>query len=159
VGEVKTSTQKATTKKRAKAPRLRRKLLKDSELPPEAQEFRRKFREWDESFQSRAKRMAYIRKLCKRIAEAYQPEKIILFGSHAYGKPTPESDVDLLIVMDYEGRPIEQMLKIHRELDIVTPVDLVVYSPKEVGERLQDGDMFIVDVMRRGKVMYEGEHA
>ncbi|MGH9845716.1 MAG: HEPN domain-containing protein [Blastocatellia bacterium] len=46
--------------------------------------------------------MAYIRKLCKRIAEAYQPEKIILFGSHAYGKPTPESDVDLLIVMDYE---------------------------------------------------------
>ncbi len=156
---MKTSAQKTTTKKRGKSPRLRRKPLKDSELPPEAQEFRRKFREWDESFQSRAKRMAYIRKLCKRIAEAYHPEKIILFGSHAYGKPTPESDVDLLIVMDYEGRPIEQTLKIHRELDIVTPVDVLVYSPKEVDERLQDGDMFIVDVMRRGKVMYEGEHA
>lgn len=152
------SDRKVATKKNGKPPRLRRKLLKDSELPPEAQEFRRKFREWRESFQSRAKRMAYIRKLCKRIAEAYQPEKIILFGSHAYGKPTPESDVDLLIVMDYEGRPIEQMLKIQRELDIVTPVDLLVRTPKEVDERLQDGDMFIVDIMRRGKVMYEGEH-
>lgn len=155
---MKTPTQKATTKKRGKTPRLRRKLLPDSELPPEAQEIRRKFREWRESFQTRAKRMAYIRKLCKRIAKAYQPEKIILFGSHAYGKPTPESDVDLLIVMDYEGRPIEQMLKIQRELDIVTPVDLHVRTPKEVDERLQDGDMFIVDVMRRGKVMYESEH-
>jgi uncharacterized protein len=155
---MKTPTQKAETKKRDQTQRLRRKSLKDSELPPEAQEFRRKFREWDESFQSRAKRMAFIRKLCKRIAEAYHPEKIILFGSHAYGKPTPESDVDLLIVMDYEGRPIEQMLKIQRELDIVTPVDLLVRTPKEMDERLQDGDMFIVDIMRRGKVMYEGEH-
>jgi len=155
---MKTSDRKAAAKKNGKAPRLRRKLLKDSELPLEAQEFRRKFREWRESFQTRAKRMAYIRKLCKRIAEAYQPEKIILFGSHAYGKPTPESDVDLLIVMDYEGRPIEQILKIQRELDIVTPVDLLVRTPKEVDERLQDGDMFIVDIMRRGKVMYEGEH-
>jgi len=156
---MKTSDRKAATKKNSKTPRLRRKPLKDSELPLEAQEFRRKFREWDESFQSRAKRMAYIRKLCNRIAEAYHPEKIILFGSHAYGKPTPESDVDLLIVMDYEGRPIEQTLKIHRELDIVTPVDVLVYSPQEVDERLQDGDMFIVDVMRRGKVMYESEHS
>jgi len=155
---MKTSDRKAATKKNGKAPRLRRKPLKDSELPPEAQEFRRKYREWRESFQTRAKRMAYIRKVCKRIAEAYQPEKIILFGSHAYGKPTPESDVDLLIVMDYEGRPIEQMLKIQRELDIVTPVDLLVHTPKEVDERLRDGDMFIVDIMRRGKVMYEGEH-
>lgn len=127
-------------------------------MPPEAQEFRRKFREWRESFQRRAKRMAYIRNLCKRIAEAYHPEKIILFGSHAYGKPTPESDVDLLIVMNYKGRPIEQMLKIQDELDIVTPVDLLVRTPEEVSERLHDGDMFIVDIMRRGKVMYEGEY-
>src|SRR2546428_4403857 len=149
---MKTSDGKAATKKNGKPPRLRRKPLKDSELPPEAQEFRRKFREWDEISQSRAKRMAFIRKLCKRIAEAYHPEKIILFGSHAYGNPTPESDVDLLVVMDYKGRPIEQTLKIHRELDIVTPVDVLVYSPKEVDERLEDGDMFIVDVMRRGKV-------
>ncbi|MGH9833363.1 MAG: nucleotidyltransferase domain-containing protein [Blastocatellia bacterium] len=156
---MKTSTQKATTKKREKTPRLRRKPFKESELPLEAQEFRRKFREWDESFQSRAKRMAYIRKLCNRIAEAYHPEKIILFGSHAYGKPTPESDVDLLIVMDFEGRPIEQSIKISNELDIVIPVDLLIYTPKEVDWRVKDGDMFMIDILKRGKVMYEGEHS
>jgi predicted nucleotidyltransferase len=137
--KVKTPAQKVATKKSGKTPRLRRKPLKDSELPPEAQEFRRKFREWDQSSQSRAKRMAYIRKLCNRIAEAYHPEKIILFGSHAYGKPTPESDVDLLIVMDYEGRPIEQILKIRRELDIVTPVDLLVRTPEDVIKKSERG--------------------
>ncbi len=155
---MKTSAQKTKTKERGTKPRLRRKPFKESELPPEVQEFRRKFREWDESFQSRAKRMAYIRKLCRRIAEAYQPEKIILFGSHAYGKPTPESDVDLLIVMDFEGCPIEQTLKIDTELDIVTPVDLLVYTPQEVKERLKDGDMFMVQIYERGKVMYESKH-
>jgi predicted nucleotidyltransferase len=155
---MKTPTRKARTKKRATTPRLRRRRLKDSELPPEAQEFRRKFREWDESFQSRAKRMAYIRKLCKRIAEAYHPEKIILFGSHAYGKPTPESDVDLLIVMDYEGRPIEQSIKISNELGIVTPVDLLVRTPEEVDWRVKDGDMFMLDILKHGKVMYEDKH-
>jgi predicted nucleotidyltransferase len=155
---MKTSAQKTTTKKTGKAPRLRRKPFKESELPPEAQELRRKFREWHDSFQTRATRMAYIRKLCKRIAEAYQPEKIILFGSHAYGKPTPESDVDLLVVMDFEGRPIEQTLKIERELDIVTPVDLLVRTPEEVIARLEDGDMFMVNIFWRGKVMYEAKH-
>ena len=155
---MKTSAQKSTTETRAKTARLRRKPLPESALPPAVQEFRRKFREWEDTFQSRAKRMAYIRKLCQRIAAAYQPEKIILFGSHAYGTPTPESDVDLLIVMDYEGPSIEQTLKIHNELDIVTPVDFLVRTPREVIARLQDGDMFMVDIMQRGKVMYEGEH-
>ncbi len=156
---MKPSARKSATKKTAKATRLRRKLVPESELPPEAQALRQQLREWHESYSSPAKRMAYIQDICARIARAYKPEKIILFGSHAYGQPTPESDVDLMIVMNYEGRPIEQMLKIHRELDILTLVDLHVRSPKEVEARLQDGDMFIVDIMRRGKVMYESEHA
>ena len=147
-----------TTTKRVKAPRLRRTPLPDSELPPEAQELRRKFREWDESFQTRAKRMAYIRKLCKRIAEAYQPEKIILFGSHAYGTPTLESDVDLMIVMDYEGQSLEQTAKIRSKLDLITPMDLHVRTPKEVVAQLEDGDMFMVNIFVRGKLMYEAKH-
>ncbi len=150
---------KSAVNQPVKPPRLRRKPIPEAELPPAAQEFRRKFREWDESFASRAKRLAFIRRLCKRIAEAYHPEKIVLFGSHAYGTPTPESDVDLLIVMDYEGRPSEQSLKISRELDLVTPMDLLVRTPAEVAWRLKDGDMFMVDIMTNGKVMYESEHA
>ncbi|MGE0884543.1 MAG: nucleotidyltransferase domain-containing protein [Blastocatellales bacterium] len=155
---MKSPSQEKNGKKSASALRHQRTLMPDSELPPEAQELRLKFREWHDSFQTRAKRMAFIRKLCRRIAEAYQPEKIILFGSHAYGEPTPESDVDLMIVMDYEGRPIDQILKIQRDLDLVTPVDLLIRRPKEVKERLQDGDMFITDVLQRGKVMYESEY-
>ncbi|MGH9853288.1 MAG: hypothetical protein ACREBD_25900, partial [Blastocatellia bacterium] len=62
---MKASAQNSTTKKPGKTPRLRRKPFKESELPPEVQEFRRKFREWHDSFQTRAKRMAYIRKLGK----------------------------------------------------------------------------------------------
>jgi predicted nucleotidyltransferase len=152
---MKASTRKTKTKRSDKATGLRRKTLTEAELPPEAQEFRRKFREWDESFQTKAKRMAYIRKLCKRIAEAYKPEKIILFGSHAYGEPTPESDVDLLIVMDLDVRPIEQILKIRRELGIVTPVDLLVRTPEDVKRRVEEGDMFMRLIVESGKVMYE----
>ena len=155
---MKTSVRKATVEKNGKAPRLRRKPLEESELPPEAQEFRRKFREWEESFQSRTKRMAYIRKLCKRIAEAYHPEKIVLFGSHAYGTPTPESDVDLLIVMDYEEPPLGQSFKIKRELGLVTPLDLLVRTPADVERRVTEGDMFMRLIVERGKVMYESKH-
>ena len=139
-------------------PRLRRKRLTEAELPPEAQELRRKFREWHDSFQPRAKRMAYIRKLCQRIADVYHPEKIVLFGSHAYGTPTPESDVDLLIVMNYEGRSIEQTIKMRLELGLVTPMDLLIRSPQEVEARLRDGDMVMIEIWERGKVLYEAKH-
>lgn len=154
---MKTSPE-ATTKKRAKTPRLRPKPFKESELPPEARELHRKFREWDNSFQTRAKRMAYIRKLCKRIAEAYHPEKIILFGSHAYGTPTRESDVDLLVVMDYEDHPLGQTVKMRFELGLVTPLDLLVRTPEEVKRRVEEGDMFMRLIVERGKVMYEAKH-
>lgn len=152
---MKALTGKSKTKRVAQTLRLRRKPLPESELPKEAQEFRQKFRDWEQSFQTKGKRMAYIRKLCKRIAEAYKPEKIILFGSHAYGKPTAESDVDLLVVMDLAVRPIEQILKIRRELGIVTPVDLLVRTPDDVKRRVEEGDMFMRLVVESGKVMYE----
>jgi predicted nucleotidyltransferase len=102
--------------------------------------------------------MAYIRKVCKRIAEAYHPEKIILFGSHAYGNPTPESDMDLLIVMDCEDHPIDQTVRMRIELGLVTPMDLLVRTPEEVKKRVEEGDMFMRLIVERGKVMYEAKH-
>ena len=157
-----TATKNAVSKKplaemRGKSP-LRRQPISEAELPPEAQELRRQFREWRESFATPAKRMAYIKKLCQRIAEAFHPEKIVLFGSHAYGKPTPESDVDLLIVMNYEGPPLDQSRKIRTALQLCTPMDLLVRAPVEIEGRLKDGDMFIVQIMEDGKVMYEAQH-
>lgn len=65
----------------------------------------------------------------------------------------------MLIVMEFEGHPIEQSIKISNELDIVTPVDMLVRTPQEVDWRVKDGDMFMIDILNRGKVMYEGEHS
>jgi predicted nucleotidyltransferase len=129
-----------------------------SKLPNDVQEFMEKFREWEESFKSPARRMRYIRRVCERIAKAYNPEKIILFGSHATGKLTKDSDIDLLIVMDFEGSPIRQAIKITGELGLVTPMDLLIRTPEQVRERVKMGDRFIREILERGKVMYEADY-
>jgi uncharacterized protein len=117
-----------------------------------------KSREWTESFHPPAQRKAYIQHICEHIAEAYQPEKIILFGSHAYGQPTPESDVDLLVVMPFEGGYFRQATKIRRLLALPIPLDLVVRTPGQLQHRLAIGDRFIGEAVERGKVMYEAAH-
>ncbi|MGH9847530.1 MAG: nucleotidyltransferase domain-containing protein [Blastocatellia bacterium] len=101
----------------ATAPRRRSRPLKavDKE-PPKLVDLAEAFRVWRESFETPAKRQAYIEDVCRRIAEEFKPEKIILFGSHAYGEPTPESDLDLLVVMRYEGDYFLQASKSGRRL-------------------------------------------
>jgi len=133
-------------------------VIRAAELPKNVQDFLQKFREWEESFGSPARRRKYIKQICDRIAERYNPEKIILFGSHAYGRPTSESDVDLLVVMDFEGSPIQQAIKISRELGLVTPMDLLVRTPAQVQERLRIEDPFMREIVQRGKVLYEADH-
>jgi predicted nucleotidyltransferase len=116
------------------------------------------FRVWRESFETPAKRQAYIEDVCRRIAEEFKPEKIILFGSHAYGQPTPESDLDLLVVMPYEESYFLQAMKIRRRLGLVTPMDLLARPPEELQYRLDIGDRFMREIVERGKVMYEATH-
>jgi uncharacterized protein len=122
------------------------------------QDFLQQFREWEDSFRNPARRRQYIRRVCKRIAERYRPEKIILFGSHAYGTPTSESDLDLLVVMDFEGSSARQAIRISRELGLVTPMDLLVRTPAQFRERLRIEDPFMCEIARRGQVMYETDH-
>lgn len=88
----------------------------------------------------------------------HRPEKIILFGSHAWGQPTPESDLDLLVVMNFEGSPVRQAIQISRELELVTPMDLLVRTPEQLRHRLEIGDSFMQEIVTRGKVMYETRH-
>ena len=133
-------------------------VINIAELPRDVQDYLQKFRVWEESFSSPTRRKQYIRHVCKRIAERYHPEKIILFGSHAYGQPTSESDVDLLVVMDFEGSPLQQAIKISRDLGLVTPMDLLVRTSAQVQERLRIEDPFMCEVIERGKVMYEADH-
>ena len=104
-------------------------------------------------------RRAQIRQLCKRIAQEFKPEKIILFGSHAYGQPTPESDLDLLVVMQFDGDPLEQAVAMLNRLNVLMLVDLLVRTPEQIQHRLEMGDSFMRDIVEWGKVMYEAHHA
>ncbi len=110
---------------------------------------------WYRDAASRRKRNAHIKNLCQQIAREFNPEKIILFGSQAYGKPTAESDIDLLVVMPYEGSPFRQAGEILKRLQVWMPVDLIVRSAEEVERRLKIGDQFMREILERGKVMYE----
>ena len=103
-------------------------------------------------------RRAQIRQLCARIAREFKPEKIILFGSHAYGQPTPESDLDLMVVMQFEGDPLEQAVTMLNRLNMLIPIDLLVRTPEQIQQRLEMGDSFIRDIIEQGKVMYEAHH-
>lgn len=104
------------------------------------------------------KRAAHIKKLCAQIARDFQVEKIILFGSQAYGHPTIDSDVDLLVVMSHEGSPLLQAGKILKHLRVWMPLDLIVRNAEEIEERLQLGDKFMREILARGKVIYEAKH-
>jgi predicted nucleotidyltransferase len=101
---------------------------------------------------------AHLRQLCKRIVQEFKPEKIILFGSHAYGRPTPESDLDLLVVMQFDGDPLEQAVAMLNRLNVLLPIDLLVRTPEQIRRRLEMGDSFMRDILERGKVMYEAHH-
>jgi predicted nucleotidyltransferase len=100
-----------------------------------------------------------IRELISRIALQFQPRQIILFGSYAYGKPRPESDVDLLIVMDTQLRETEQALRIRQYVNPLFGVDILVYAPARLKERLELGDSFLKEITDKGVVMYESPDA
>jgi predicted nucleotidyltransferase len=96
-----------------------------------------------------------IRAVARQIAEQYKPQKIILFGSYARGNPRPESDVDLLVIMDTPLKEWQQSLQIRRSLGVMFGMDLIVRTPKKLAQRVKMGDSFIQDVLKEGKVLYE----
>ena len=100
---------------------------------------------------------AKIKELCRQIVENFDPQKVILFGSHAYGKPNENSDVDLLVVMPFECRSVEQAIKIRQRIYPKMPLDLLARTPAQIKERLDMGDFFIKDIIERGKILYESE--
>ncbi len=99
---------------------------------------------------------AKIRRAARKIADAVQPERIVLFGSFAYGNPTPDSDVDLLVIMESDLRPHARSVQVSEILyPRPFPVDIIVRTPDEIKERLEIGDCFFQEIMSKGKVLYE----
>ena len=96
-------------------------------------------------------------KAVKRIADELDPEKIILFGSYAYGTPTPDSDVDLLVIMNTRQKTKDRYLTVGRLLrPRQFPVDIIVKTPDEVKRALKNKkNFFIHNIITRGKVLYE----
>jgi predicted nucleotidyltransferase len=97
--------------------------------------------------------MAAVRRYVRQIAERFQPEKIILFGSYDYGTPHADSDVDLLIVME-AANEINQAVRIRRAVDAPFPLDLLVRTPARLERRLKDGNWFLREIVEKGKVLY-----
>lgn len=97
-----------------------------------------------------------MRPAIQKIAQALNPEKIVLFGSYAYGMPNPHSDVDLLVIMKTKASLKDRSWAVSRLLlPRPFPVDILVKTPKEVSEALASGDFFIKEILTRGKVLYE----
>ncbi len=98
--------------------------------------------------------MSAIRRFARRIGEKFHPDKIILFGSFAYGTPHEESDVDLLVVMPTYNE-IQQSIRITLACDREFPLDLIVRTPDRLRRRLETGDSFLDEITRHGIVVYE----
>ncbi len=96
-----------------------------------------------------------IQRAVQELAKKFRPQKVFLFGSYAYGTPTADSDVDLLIAMETRLRPVDQAVKIREAIDFPFPLDLLVRTPKQLEDRLALGDPFIQEVVTKGKVLYE----
>ena len=96
--------------------------------------------------------------IVKRIAEGHQSLKVILFGSHAWGQPTEDSDIDLLIVKETTERFIDRWVSVWKLIADPArriPVQPIVVTPEELHRRIARGDQFFREIMARGKTVYQ----
>ena len=98
-----------------------------------------------------------ISKIVEKIQKEYQPEKIILFGSYAYGNPTRDSDIDLLIIKESNKRRIDRNCEVRKILREIKGISIqpIVFTKNELHKRLKIGDDFIKTIIEEGKVLYE----
>lgn len=97
-----------------------------------------------------------INQVVDKIVKEFKPEKVILFGSYAWGEPDEDSDVDLFVIKETEKNIFER----NREAGRIVfgsgmPVDVLVYTPQQLKKREQIGDPFIRKIIDKGKIIYE----
>ena len=105
----------------------------------------------------RIKPRAVIQKIVERLVAEYPPQKIILFGSYAYGQPDPDSDIDLLIIKATGEGFLERLHTVRRVTGGThpsVPFDPIVLTPTEMADRLEAGDQFLREILDRGEVLY-----
>ncbi len=102
--------------------------------------------------------MRQIKEFSRDLVREFYPHKVILFGSYARGTATPDSDVDLMVVLPFEGKSVFKSLEIRLKLRPGFPMDLIVRTLENVQKRLEIGDGFMREVLDEGKVLYEADH-
>src|SRR2546422_1627835 len=102
-------------------------------------------REAERCYRGAKVRMRVIRRFAREVAQRFRPEKIILFGSYAYGQPHADSDVDILVVMPARSER-NQAAKIRLAIEAPFPMDLLVRTPKTLKWRLKEGDWFLREI-------------
>lgn len=97
-----------------------------------------------------------ICRLAQRIKKEYQPEKIILFGSYAYGHPTKDSDIDLFIIKESNKRRIERSCEVRKIIRDIKGISVqpIVFTDEELSKRLAIGDEFVKEILGKGEVLY-----
>ena len=98
--------------------------------------------------------MSAIRHFARQVAKQFEPDKIILFGSFAYGVPNEASDVDILVIMPARNE-IAQAIKIRMAIDAPFAMDLIVRTPSNMAWRLAEGESFGTEIVTKGKVLHE----
>jgi predicted nucleotidyltransferase len=100
-----------------------------------------------------------IESVVDEIARRFKPQQVILFGSYAYGTPTEDSDVDLLVVKRHRGHTADAACRIRTPLEVHFSMDLLVRSPAAIRRRLALGDYFISDIVNKGIILHENDDA
>ncbi|MBM3272535.1 nucleotidyltransferase domain-containing protein [Candidatus Kaiserbacteria bacterium] len=98
-----------------------------------------------------------IQRMARRIVRRFKPERIILFGSRARGDATPDSDVDLLVVMPVTGSRREKQLEIRLALHhgfATVPTDVILVTPQEYITDARLSGTIVRPAVREGKVLY-----
>jgi len=104
------------------------------------------------------KRTKELDLVVKQIVENFHPLKVILFGSYAAGRQGKDSDADLMVVMDTKEHSLRIAGKIAGAIDHPIPLDILVRTPTQITERLNIGDPFIKDILKKGITLYESDH-
>ena len=96
-----------------------------------------------------------INEVINRIVKNINPEKIILFGSYASGNPSEESDLDILIVKEMRMPRYKRSREVKKHLrGMKIPIDVIVYTKKEIKKWKNTETAFINQAIKQGKVLY-----
>jgi uncharacterized protein len=97
-----------------------------------------------------------ILEIINKIAIGYNPEKIIVFGSYASGNPDENSDLDLFVIKETDLPRPQRSVQVRKMLyGAMIPIDLIVYTPKEIDESKDNKFSFVYEVLNSGKTLYE----